>query len=256
MILVHRNLLLFALTTTLLTGCSTKVSLQKTETKEYAFSKDGNADIDSVLDKRIRPYREKMSGDMSIVLAESVHSLEKATPESRLGNMVSDACMLQCTQRYQPADGKAPDFLVLNNGGLRKGLPKGNITKGDIFELMPFENELVVLTLNGESVKKIFNFIASKDGAPVSGTRFQIQDKHAINITIQGAPFDSSKTYKVVTSDYLANGGDQFSMFSEATLRESTGLKVRDAIIQYLYIQGKTEQKISVEPDGRISYVK
>lgn len=256
MILVHRNLLLFALTTTLLTGCSSKVSLQKTETKEYAFSKEGNADIDSVLDKRIRPYREKMSGDMSIVLAESVHSLEKATPESRLGNMVSDACMLQCTQRYQPADGKAPDFLVLNNGGLRKGLPKGNITKGDIFELMPFENELVVLTLNGESVKKIFNFIASKDGAPVSGVRFQIQDKQAVNISIQGVAFDSTRTYTVATSDYLANGGDQFSMLADPIRRESSGLKVRDAIMQYLYIQGKTEEKIVVNPDGRISHVK
>lgn len=256
MLLVCRNLLLFVLTYSVLSGCSTQDRLQKTETREYAFSREGNAEQDSLVEIKIRPYREKMSGEMSIVLAESVQALEKKTPESRLGNFVADACLLQCNQRFTSEDGRAADFLVLNNGGLRKGLPQGKITKGDVYELMPFENELVVLTLNGVSVKKIFNFIASKDGAPVSGVRFQIENKNAINITIQGIPFDSTKTYKVVTSDYLANGGDQFSMFGEAGKRETTGLKVRDAIIQYLYIQGKSEEKITVDTDGRISYVK
>ncbi|HRH66362.1 MAG TPA: 5'-nucleotidase [Bacteroidia bacterium] len=252
----YRNLILCALGFSLVAGCSSKISIQKTETEAYAFSKDGNAAADSLVEKRIQPYREKMAGEMKIILAESLQPLEKSTPESRLGNFVSDACLLQCNQRYQSPDGKPADLIILNNGGLRKGLPKGTITKGDVYELMPFENELVVLTMTGDIVKKIFNFIASKDGAPVSGVRFQIQDRQAVNITIQGNPFDSTKTYKVVTSDYLANGGDQFSLFAEATQREQTGIKVRDAIMQYLYIQGKTEEKISVNPDGRISYVK
>ncbi len=256
MILVCRNLLLLVLTLSLSAGCSDKVRIQKTETKEYAFSKDGNSGIDSLVEKRIQPYRDKMSGEMNTVLAESVQPLEKNTPESRLGNFVADVCLMQCNQRMQSTGGSVADFLILNNGGLRKGLPKGNITKGDVYELMPFENELVVLTMTGVNVKKIFNFIASKDGAPVSGVRFQIQDKQAVNISIQGAAFDSTRTYTVATSDYLANGGDQFSMLADPIRRESSGLKVRDAIMQYLYIQGKTEEKIVVNPDGRISHVK
>lgn len=74
---------------------------------------------------------------------------------------------------------EAADFAVFNTGGLRRPLPLGNITRGDVFELMPFENELVILTMNGEAVKKLVNFIATKGGAPVSGLRLRIQDSVA-----------------------------------------------------------------------------
>lgn len=237
-------------------GCHPATRITQTKTEEYVFTPASDSAVDSVVLRKILPYREKMSGEMNIVLAGSDQALERGTPEGLLGDFVADACLFQFNKLYYPPDGKTADFLFLNNGGLRKGLPKGNLTKGDIYELMPFENELVVLTLEGSSVKKIFNFIASKDGAPVSGVRFQIRDHEAVNIFVGETPFDSTRVYKVVTSDYLANGGDQYSFLSEAKNRESVGLKVRDAIIQHLYIKGKTEERINLSLDGRISYVK
>jgi len=233
-------------------SCKPAYTIQKTEQTEYILSDTSNAAIDSSVYSMILPYREKVVGTMSTVIAESETDLEKGVPESKLGNFVSDACMSESKKIFYPSDGRQADFAFFNNGGLRKSLPKGNITVGDVFELMPFENELVVLTLNGKLVKKIFNFIASKEGAPVSGVRFQIKDHEAINITIHNEPLDTTKTYKALTSDYLANGGDSFDFLVGAP-RERVNLKVRDAILQDLKSASKEGRKINIVTDGRIS---
>lgn len=236
-------------------ACKPSFKIQKTEQVEYIFSDSLNNEADSSVIKYIAPYKEKMSITMSDVLAESEFAMEKGNPESVLGNFVADACMGETTKKIHSNDGRKIDFAFFNNGGLRRALPKGKITRMDVFELMPFENELVVLKINGDVVKKIFNFIASKDGAPVSGARFRIKDKRAIDIVIQNEPLDSTKTYRVLTSDYLANGGDSFDMITDAD-REPVNLKVRDAIIQFLEVLGKEGKKISVKTDERISYAK
>lgn len=232
--------------------CRPTYTLQKSEQKEYVFTDTTFSGIDSTLDKFIQPYREKMVGEMNTVLAESENALEKGLPESRLGNFVSDACMSESEKMFYPSDNHQADFAIFNTGGLRRSLPKGKITRGDVFELMPFENELVVLTMDGNLVKKISNFIASKNGAPVSGIRFIIKNKTATDIFIQGKPLDTLGTYKMLTSDYLANGGDSFELLKDVP-RESVNLKVRDALIQYLTKSGKEKKIISINLDGRIS---
>jgi 2',3'-cyclic-nucleotide 2'-phosphodiesterase (5'-nucleotidase family) len=233
-------------------SCKPVYELQKTETSEYIFSDTTSGSGDTIFESVISPYREKMTGVMNEVLGESEYEMEKGIPESRLGNFVADACLTEATKVFYPTDGQQPDFSFFNNGGLRRPIPKGKITRGDVFELMPFENELVVLTLNGESVKKIFNFIASKDGGPVAGARFQIVNHKAVNITIKSEPLDSNTTYKAVTSDYLANGGDSFDFLKDIQ-RENVNLKVRDAIINNILAYTKAGLKIKVNTDGRIT---
>ena len=232
-------------------ACKPAFEIQKSNQIEYVFSDSSNASIDSTVYGYIKPFREKLSAEMNTVLAKSEVAMERGIPESRLGNFVADACMVEVEKIYNPSDGHKADFAFFNNGGLRRSLPQGTITKGDVFELMPFENELVVLTVNGNVVKKIFNFIASKRGAPISGARFSIQDGEARNITIQRQNLDMNKTYKVLTSDYLANGGDSYDFLSELP-RENVNLKVRDAIIQYLVREGQANRIISIQTDGRI----
>jgi len=235
-----------------LVSCKPTYNVQRTDKMEYVLSDSSNAAVDSTINAFIIPYREKVEGAMNEVLAESEFAMERGVPESRLGNFVSDACLNEASKIFYPSDGRQADFAFFNNGGLRRPLPKGQVTRGDVFELMPFENELVVLTINGEIVKKIFNFIASKDGGPVAGVRFEIKDHQAANIMIQSVPLDITKTYKALTSDYLANGGDSFEFLKDLP-RESVNLKVRDAILQSIIASGKAGKKISVNLDGRIS---
>lgn len=235
-----------------LVACKETGYLSKVETSEYILSDSSSIREDSMIAAKIRPYSEKMQADLDVVLANSAQAMEKGIPESLLGNFVADLCFERAQREYQPRDGHKIDFAFLNNGGLRRSLPAGKITKRDVFELMPFENELVILTLSGGIVNKLLNFMASKGGAPVSGLRFTIKENTAFNAMIGNVAFDTTKSFKVLTSDYLANGGDNFSFLSEALHRENTSIKIRDAIIQHLYIQGKTEEIVQVNLDGRI----
>jgi 2',3'-cyclic-nucleotide 2'-phosphodiesterase (5'-nucleotidase family) len=233
-------------------SCKTAYTVQKTENAEYVFSDTSNTTVDSTVISYIAPYRERLDKEMNVVIAESAQAMEKGLPESVLGNFVADACLEEAALSYSPADKHPVDFAFLNNGGLRRSLPMGKILRKDVYELMPFENELVVLTLDGNLVRKIFNFIASKGGGPVSGVRFRIQDKEAMDITINGEPLDSTRSYKALTSDYLANGGDSFKMITGVP-RDYLNLKVRDAILQYLIKKGKEETVIRAGVDGRIT---
>ena len=253
---MYKRIFIIALLPLLSAGCTTKSHITKIETTSYRLADSSNSDIDSSTYYKILPYKKSLDADMSAVLAFSEQAMEKGYPEGLLGDFVSDACLEVAKKSYYPTDEKPIDFIFLNNGGLRNSLPKGNITKGNIFELMPFENELVVLKINGTLVKKIFNFIAAKDGAPVAGVKFGIKDKQAVNIEINNQPFDSARTYKTVTSDYLAGGGDQYFFLAEVKERESLNLKVRDAIIQYLKQKSAANEHLIVKADQRISYAR
>lgn len=154
-----------------------------------------------------------------------------------------------------PKDSIKADLCLLNNGGLRATLPKGEITRGKIFELMPFENELVVLTLSGAQTKELFIVLAKFGGMPVSGINIGIADDRPDEVFINDIPFDSSKTYKVVTSDYLANGGGKLQFFNNPLKREDLGIKLRDAIIAYIIEEREKGNKLTSGYDGRIHYV-
>ena len=121
---------------------------------------------------------------------------------------------------------------------------------------MPFDNELVVLKLSGTQVKDMLNKIAEKGGIPVAGMTLMINKTTASNITIKGKPFDETKDYWIVTSDYLANGGDNYTFFKNAKERKVMNILLRDVIINYckdMTQQGKTLKPIL---DGRIQLSK
>jgi len=236
-------------------ACSQQGKITKTEMKQYAFRDTVNSSIDSVVEKQIQPYREGMAGKMNEVIATSEIALTKGQPESLLGNLFSDACFDMANEIYYTSTYSKADFAFFNNGGLRAELPKGQITRGNIFELMPFENELVVISLTGSQTKKLIDYMASKDGVPVSHLQFGIKEKQPVDVLVNGTPFDSTKNYKAITSDYLANGGDQYFFLTESK-KEYVNLKIRDAMIGYFQGQSKKGNTITAKLDRRVSYVK
>ncbi|MEK6614561.1 MAG: 5'-nucleotidase [Bacteroidota bacterium] len=207
---------------------------------------------DSVIKSDISPYKIKLEKEMSVVLAISEQTMMKNNPEGLLGNFSTDA-VLKMSREYSKDSCKV-DFCVLNNGGLRNSLPKGNITKYDVFSLMPFENEIVLLTLSGDAVKELLDFIANKKGAPVAGLRMKIINQMASDVMIGDKPFDVTKSYTVATSDYLAGGGDNMTFFASASRRQSLNKKIRDAIIEYLLNESENGNTIKVIKDGRIQF--
>jgi 2',3'-cyclic-nucleotide 2'-phosphodiesterase (5'-nucleotidase family) len=245
------SLLLFPL---LAAACSQSSQLTKVETKNYQLGNTANTDIDSTIYKEILPYKESMAADMNTVVAVSETAMERGVPESKLGNFFSDALFDLANAKFKTGDGLPIDFAFFNTGGLRASLPKGNITKANVFELMPFENELVVLKLNGTLANKLFNYISNKGGIPVSHLRMNLKGAAPFNVTINGLPYDSTKNYNALTSDYLANGGDQLFFLTEAKV-ERLNQRMRDALIQYMQERNKQGERISAQLDNRISHV-
>lgn len=235
-----------------LSSCHHQALVSKVDETHYIIDRDV---IDSSVYRNIMPYKQQLEGTMSTVLVQSEDALTKGDPESPLGNFVSDLVMYE-SRKALGADSAWAAAVILNKGGLRNSLPKGNITIGNIFELMPFENELVLLKLKGSQFKGMLDKMAEKGGLPEAGIRMTIDHGKATSVSVAGIPFDSTKTYGVVTSDYLANGGDSYTFFLDPLERIPLNKKLRDAIIEYCEALGKKGRIIKPYLDGRIQLSK
>jgi 2',3'-cyclic-nucleotide 2'-phosphodiesterase (5'-nucleotidase family) len=139
---------------------------------------------------------------------------------------------------------------------LRNSLPKGDITIGNVFELMPFDNEVVLLKLSGAQFKDMCFKIVEKGGIPIGGMRLIMKGSTPTDIFVNGKPFDETKDYWVVTSDYLANGGDSYIFFKDALDRKNLNILLRNMIIEYCNDVTKLNQTIKPKLDGRIQLSK
>ena len=205
------------------------------------------------MEEMIKPYREKVNADMTEVLCQSSEALYGGRPESPLTNYCADLTLeeanLFCAAKHPEIK---MDVSMINRGGLRIPLPKGEIKTMTMFELMPFENEIVFLKLKGDVMLEFVNHLAVRGGEGVSGLRFGIRDNKAINPQIAGKPIDTTKNYWLVTSDYIANGGDGSEILSKSLERIDTGLKARDMFIQHFRRMGKEGIIVTAKTDGRI----
>lgn len=210
---------------------------------------------DADFEKAIDPYKDKLDLIMNEVLIVSEQPLLKGLPESSLGDFVSDVILKKTNDNYKPADNIPVSICLLNNGGLRSELPKGNITRGNAFELMPFENAIYILTITGAKTKQLFEYIVENNGAPFAGATIKSKGKKIIELKINGQDLDINKNYKITTSDYLATaGGDKYHFFKDPVKTEILKYKLRDALIDYMKEENKKGNTLKVNIDGRIKY--
>lgn len=246
---VHSGLAAFLLSSCFFISCSSHYQLVQSKRAEYPINT--TTPVDSSVIKKYLPYKLKMDSQMNQVIGVTDIALTKkyVGGESLLGNFFADAAMQQAVL----IDPKIDFALPSTNGGLRNDLPLGPLTLSNIFELMPFENELLVMELKGAEVKTLADLIAASGGQPVAGITFDIKGKAAENIKINNQAFDSSRNYRVLTSDYIAGGGDGVEIFKKAVGRKVLGLKVRDALIKSVKERQEAGQKVSAKLDRRIT---
>ena len=208
------------------------------------------ASADSSVANFLQPYRQGLNKTMNEVLTRSTGRIEKGQPDGPLNNLLTDALLQQASQRY----GKPIDCSHLNFGGIRNNLPDGNITTGSIFEVMPFDNQLVVLTLKGDMLQQLLDHFSNGNKLVVGGLRVKIHDGKAQSVTFtNGRTLQPAETYTVAISDYIADGGDNAVFLKNAVKRETLNYLIRDALIDYFRQQGKTGQPLNPVSDGRIS---
>ncbi|MCF8298305.1 MAG: 5'-nucleotidase C-terminal domain-containing protein [Saprospiraceae bacterium] len=215
---------------------------------------DSNLKIadDSVALEIIAPYKQKLDSLMSDTIAYASKDLTISLPEGIMNNFVADLLLERANNTYNNKDKKPIDFCMINIASLRKNIGKGAIKRADIFELMPFENKLVVLELAGADVKLMLDYIAKTGGLPVSGLQMGIKSSSPVNVLINGKAFNKNQNYIVLTYDYLANGGDDMTFLTNPISRQELNILGRDAIIDFIIEKNQGGIEINSSLDNRI----
>jgi 2',3'-cyclic-nucleotide 2'-phosphodiesterase (5'-nucleotidase family) len=223
---------------------STQGPLVVSDATDIYYQVDASIADDHEIARLIAPFTTEMTNRMNRVIAYSEEPILRGRPEGPLNNLSADIVRFRAVRELR----HAVEIGVVNYGGLRAPLPAGNITVGNVYELMPFENYISVLKLTGSQVQTMCDQLAARGGEPVSGIRFRIQDGKAVDILVGANPLDHSRTYWVATNSYMADGGDGVPVFLEAQERIDLNVLIRAAMIEYIrnarHLNYQNEQRI------------
>jgi 5'-nucleotidase len=206
---------------------------------------------DSSVVKLFEPYKKQLEEKVNKIIAYTPVTLTRkdGTLQSTLGNIYADICKENANPLFKKSSGKDIDMAFFNFGGVRQSIPKGNVTVADIFKLMPFENKLVVVEMNGKRTREMFKYFEEKNLAhPFSGAQIIFKGKKIKTIKINDKVFNPEKNYYVLTSDYLQHGGDHMDFFKDPVKLYPLEYKVRDAILDFF----KEKDTVRVKLDQRI----
>ena len=206
---------------------------------------------DSSIIQLFTPYKKKMTNEITKSLSFSPKILERTDGnlQSTLGNLVADLSYEKANELFKNKTGKTVDFSMSNYGGIRAAIMKGDGTVSNAFELMPFDNTLVVVELNYDKIKALFNYFVAKKRAHPLSKNIQLTIKNdSYNVLINGKAIKKDKTYFVATSNYLQKGGDGMIFFSEPESLFDSNFLIRDAIVDYF----ESKDTLSANLDNRV----
>lgn len=237
-------------------GCKTRYRPTDNSYSQYKIQSSSSSSSDSIneIEAFLKPFRDSLSKEMNVVIGEAGADFYK--DKGSLGKLVVEAM----EEKSKSLSKKELTGVITNSGGLRiQQLPKGPITTGKIFELLPFENELVLVEVPGSVLEKWMNFIESKGGWPTSylipyrkksgvlledtlrkimGSLPASADKSKFASALKHLQTKSDSIYYIATNDYLANGGDNCD-FLKSCKKIETGILLRTLMMDYI-----KEQKV------------
>ncbi|WP_052356502.1 5'-nucleotidase C-terminal domain-containing protein [[Clostridium] dakarense] len=219
--------------------------------KSQASSVTPDPEVESMMKK----IEDEQKAALSVKVGKTETHLEGSRDkvrfgETNLGNLITDA-MLNET---------GADVSLTNGGGIRSSIAKGDITKGDIVNVLPFGNFIVTKKLTGAQIKEVLefgveNYGVSFGGFPhVGGMKYVVDPKQPIgkrivSLKVNGKNIDMDKTYTVATNDFTAAGGDDYPVFAKLPIvNEYSALN--EALENYIKKLGTVNYK---ESEGRIT---
>ncbi|MCQ2286217.1 MAG: 5'-nucleotidase C-terminal domain-containing protein [Bacteroidales bacterium] len=226
------------LLTTILLGLSTIFAQSfdyKLITIDSSFDKSASPEIVNYM-AQIRPQVE---AQMKTPIGECAQILNSYAPQSELSNLLTDMLFEYGNEYSMKENGVPADLSILNFGGIRTSLHAGTLTLGDIFELSPFDNTLVVIALKGSELKKVFNRFSATYNEPYSHAKLTYKKGNLASILVNGQPIDDNRIYQLVTIDFIQTGGDNILKDIQFESVLTTGLVERDLIVDYIKKAGK-----------------
>lgn len=217
-------------------SCNTSNVSSPSEVTSERIPVAGSIVPDSTIQNFVKPYSVHIERTLDSVLAYNPSHLDKSDGQlnSALGNLMADLVMEMANPVFKSRTGNEIDMVLMNQGGLRSSIPKGPVNTRTAYNLMPFENEIVIVELTGEKILEMLEYLNSnRTPHPVSGIRIVVDNNKVVEATIKGEKIDPDKTYFVATSDYLQQGGDNMKFLKDPVNLYGADYKVRSAVIDY-----------------------
>lgn len=230
---MNKNISLLFLSAMALLSCKT-TSHVKLSKVDYEKNKSITADLpeNKEILALIAPYKSQLESIMNTKISHTSVELNKSGNNSKLGNLLADYTLQGAEDWGKKNNLPTIDAAVINIGGIRTIIPAGDILTKQIYEVMPFENELVIVKLKGSDLEALFDYYAQTEkNNPVAQLLIETQNHQLKQKLINGKAVDLQKVYAIATSDYLALGGDNMSFFSKGQMI-STGIKLRDLYLE------------------------
>lgn len=212
-------------------SCKTPLNVANVHTEKNTYITEDLPE-DQNFKTVIAPYKAELEGKMNSKISHTAVELNKKGDNSNLGNLLADFTYEGAKDWAKKNTNYSVDCAVINIGGIRSSIGAGNIITQQVYEVMPFENEVVIIKMKGADLYGIFDYYAAKQkNNPVSHLYIETDGGKLIKGLIDGKTLDNNKIYHIATSDYLAFGGDYMNFFSKGEII-NTGIKLRDLFIE------------------------
>lgn len=230
---MNKSLIIPLIVMTFLLSCAPKQGyLVSTKVDNNNVGNENYGSMDAKMLSLINPYKEELDAKMNKVIGYLPEEMIKERPNSSLLNFMADALLDQAKALFPT---KTIDCAVMNYGGIRiTSIGKGDITVGKMYELMPFDNSVVLTELTQLQAQQLFDRIAAYGGWPISdGLTFRAENNKAVDVMINGKPISSYTMVNVVVPNYLSDGGDNLDFMKEVKKSDSN-IYIRDILISYV----------------------
>lgn len=234
-----------------LMACHSSMNLVDVKTQENIVIGEAIEDKKEFV-KLIAPYKEKLDDRMNQKISHTLVELNRSGDNSNLGVLLSDY-LLEGANDWAVKN-KIPkvDAAILNIGGIRNNISEGDILVRNIFEVMPFENEMVIVKMKGEDIQGIFDYYEKHQrNNPVAQLNITVKDGKLVEGLINGERHQIGKTYYIATSDYLAMGGDSMYFFEKGETIK-TDVILRNLFLEYF----RKNPEVKVKNDIRLKFEK
>lgn len=253
---MKKKLFVFLALFLLLLSCKSKdYFTQAIEGEQMPITKETEEDEDikdylSPFRYHLNKYLDNVLSHNKVTMVKDIKTLENGEMNMPIGNFFADALYEQGDGHFFKKKKRHLDFALFNWGGIRSELAEGNITTRMIYQIMPFENQLVVAEVTGAQLYEMAKYLfENKLPHPISN-QVQLtmnQRGEIVSFLINKKPVLRKKRYYVCTFDYLYQGGDRMTFFKNSLGVTNISYNAREALIDYL----RKTDNIEFKSDGR-----